>query len=549
MCRLSSSPRLTSAPARPRRFPIVLGLVFLLAAGCGKRERAVETGGKTATLHVGNGAEPQELDPHLTTGSPESAIQRTLLEGLLVVDPRTGDPIPGAAKSWETSPDGRTVTFTLRPDGRWSDGAPVTADDFVQSFRRLFTPALGADFATEFYCIAGAREFHQGKSSDFSTVGVAAPDAATVRFTLVDPVPQFLHLLATPAAMPVRIPLLKRLGALERRGTTWTRPEHFIGNGRFVLQAWQPHQHIIVTRSPTYRGADPSQLESIRFYPVDQADAEERMFRAGQLHLTFTVPAAKVTAYQREEPARLRLAPEARNYYYVFNVDRAPFQDVRVRRALALAIDRTRIATQVLKAGQTPARQFVPPDPNGFSAPAQFTDDLAAAQSLLAAAGFPGGQGLPTITLLINNSERSRLLAETVQQMWRQYFGIRLEVEAQEWKVYLDSLKNGAYQLSFDGWSFPVPLQFYSLLTTGNSASYNRWSNADYDALVRAAHATSSEDTRRELYLQLEQLLAREMPVIPVYFNASAHLVRPEVQGWHANRLDAHPLAGIAFGR
>lgn len=509
----------------------------------------VETSLKTATLHYGNGAEPQELDPHLTTGATEGAIQGALFEGLVVLDPRTGQPIPAAASGWDSSPDGRVVTFQLRSDGRWSDGVALTAGDFVRSFQRLFTPSLGADYATEFYFIEGARAFHTSKTTDFSTVGVRAVDPLTLRFTLIDPVPQFLPLLAGSPGRPVPSHVLERFGAFDRRGTAWTRPGNLIGNGPYLLKEWRPNQHIIVTPSPTYGGLFPARLNAIHFHPVEQADSEERMFRTGQLHHTYHVPLSKIAVYQREQPEVLRVAPEARNYYYVFNVNRAPFGDVRVRRALALAVDRQRLVTRVLRAGQLPARRFAPTVLFDTPTPDQFAEDGATARELLAAAGFPGGAGLGVVRLLINNTERNRLIAEAIQEMWRQHLGVRIEIVLQEWKVYLDSLKQGDYQLSFDGWGMTNAQQFYSLLTTGNSASYNLWSDAHYDGLVSAAGATTDPARRLALYGELETHLARVMPVIPLFFNVSTHLVRPEVQGWHTNPFDAHHLPALALGR
>ncbi len=533
--------------ARARYGFAILVLGFL--SGCGRGESAVAIGLKTATLHYGNGAEPQEIDPHLTTGTTEHAIQGTLFEGLVVFDPRTGRPIPAGAAAWESSPDGRVVTFSLRPDGRWSDGVPVTAQDFVRSFHRLLTPALSADYATEFYFIRGAREFHQGKAKDFSTVGVTAVDPLTLRFTLIDPVPQLLPLLAGSPGLPVPSHVLDRFGALQRRGTAWTRPGNIVGNGPYILKEWRAHERVVVSRNPIYTGPFPAKLNAIHFHPIEHADTEERMFRASQLHYTYFVPLTKVAVYQKEQPDVLQVAPEARNYYYVFNVNRPPFGDVRVRRALSLAIERQRLVTQILRAGQFPARRFAPTVLFDAPMPDQFFDDAAAARDLLAAAGFPGGAGLGVLPLLIVNTERNRLIAEAIQEMWRQHLGIRVEIVLQEWKVYLDALKQGDYHLSFDTWGFTNAQQFYSLLTTGNSASYNLWSDPDYDAMAAAAAATAEPARRLEVYATMETHLARMMPVIPLYFNVSTHLLRTEVQGWHANPIDAHHLPAVALGR
>jgi oligopeptide transport system substrate-binding protein len=528
----------------PCTIPRVLALASAAAAllsGCTRRDTPAETGLRTQVLHVGNGAEPQEIDPHLTTGSLEAAIQSALFEPLLTRDPRTAKPVPGAARSWEMSADGQVYTFRLRPEARWSDGTPVTADDFVQSVRRALTPAVGAEYATDFYCVSGARDFHQGKTTDFSTVGVAAPDPHTVRFSLVGPAPHFLELLPGSAWLPIPVHVLKKHGALDRRGSPWTRPGNLVGNGPFVMKEWVQHQRIVVERSPTYWNSAGVRLHQIIFYPVEHADTEERMFRAGQLHVTRSVPSSKLLAYQRDNPAVLRAGPVARNYYYVFNVDRPPFTDVRVRRALALAIDRERLVTQVLRGGQSPARNFNPPDPDGYTAAQRLEEDLTEAQRLLAAAGFPGGAGLPRLELLLYNTERNRLVAEAVQEMWRHTLGVHVQMRFEEWKVYLDSMKSGHYQITMDSWNQPHPYQFYDLLTTGNSSSYNRWSDPGYDELFRQLLSKTAETGRQALYDRMEDLIAREMPVIPLYFDVAIHLVRTEVQGWYPNRLDFHP--------
>lgn len=547
-CSSSGRPSPSALPRFVRHCTLLAVLAGLV--GCSRRETPVEAGLRTSTLHYGNGAEPQELDPHLTTGKTETAIQSTLFESLVVLDPRTSKPIPAAATRWDTSPDGRIITFLLRADGRWSDGRPVTAHDFVRSFQRLFTPTLAADYASEFYFIRGAREYHTGKTSDFATVGVTAVDDLTLRFTLVDPVPQFLPLLAASPGMPVPAHVLARFDALQRRGTAWTRPGNLVGNGPYLLREWRPNQQIVVTRNPDYRGPFPAQLEAIHFHPVELAGTEERMFRAGQLHHAYHVPTAKIAVYQREQPELLRIAPEARNYYYVFNVNRAPFGDARIRRALSLALDRQRIVTHVLQAGQLPATRFAPSVLVGDSAAATFADnDAPAARALLAEAGYPGGAGLPVLRLLISNNERNRLLAEAVQEMWRQQLGLRLEITTQEWKVYLDALKQGDYQIAFDSWGFSTLHQFYSLLTTGNTASYNLWSDPDYDRLFAAASAAGESARRATLYAEMETLLARVMPVAPIYFDVSTHLVRPEVRGWHSNPVDNHHLPAVSLGR
>jgi oligopeptide transport system substrate-binding protein len=516
------------------------------AASCARRETPVAAGIRTQTLHVGNGVEPQELDPHTTTGAPEFLIQKALFEGLILPDPVTGQPtIPGVAKSWDVSDDLLTYTFHLRPEARWSDGRPVVAADYVRSAQRTLAPKLGAEAADDFFEIAGARPYFEGRERDFSRVGVRALDAHTLQYVLAEPTPVFLHRAMGRLGMPLPIDVIARHGGLEKRATPWTRPANFVGNGPFVLKEWSPNKVLVVEKSPTYWDREAVKLQRICFHPVVNAGTEEKMFRAGQLHKTFSLPITRVDVWRRDNPAALRLEPEMRNRFMVVNCTRAPFNDVRVRRALALAIDRDQLVRAL--GGRPVARSFAAPNGNDFEAVAQFQDDVAAARALLAEAGYPGGKGFRRIEVLVPNRGHAPLTVEILQEMWRRNLGIEAVFNQQEWSVYIDSENNGQYDVCYDGWAVTHPHFHFDLNRTGCPKSRYLWSNAEYDDLLRQAARAPNTAARNAVYLQMEAILAREMPAIPLHFEVQTHLMHPAVRGWHANWPNERPWKAVSL--
>jgi oligopeptide transport system substrate-binding protein len=514
-----------------RLWPIAFSLSLLLLPACTRRETDVEAGIRTQTLLVGNRAEPQDLDPHITSGVPESNIERALFEGLVVQDPATGQPAPGVAHSWEVSADRLTYTFHLRTEARWSDGRPVTADDFVRSAQRLLNPALGAERVESFFLVAGVRAYVKGPERDFSRVGIRALDPLTLQVTLAEPVMHFFNKLFGVGWLPVPVEVLARHDGMEKRGSPWTRPGNLVGNGPFVLSAWKPNAYIEVSRSPTYWDRENVRLKRIRFLPIEDAGTEERMFRADQLHKTNTLPPSKIEVWRRDDPRVLQVESVQGTATVVLNPTQPPFSDPRVRRALALAIDRDRLA-QVVGAGRTPARNTTPPNRIDYAPADAFRDDPAEARRLLAEAGFPGGRGLPRGEIIFCDIDETRLALEVVQEMWRKQLGIDVRLAKQEWGVWINSQKTGQYHLITDGWRADYPQFFFDLHGTGNPLSYYLWSSADYDRLLRSASAAASIPERNALYAQLEAILAREMPAIPLYFNAVAFLKHPAVRGW-----------------
>jgi len=512
---------------------LVVSLLLGLSA-CGKEKQTnVSEGTRNQVLHIGNGAEPQGLDPHIVTGVPEHYIISALLEGLVVEDPVDLTPQPGVAESWTVSDDGKTYVFRIRADARWSNGDPVTANDFVYSWMRLLSPALGAEYAYQLFYLENAREFYTGQMTDFSNVGVEATDSHTLEVTLAAPTPFFLSLLAHYSTFPVHQETIEEFGSIDSRTSKWTRPGNYVGNGPFALRQWELNKIIVVEKSPTYWNAGIVRLNAIHFHPIDNQLTEERMFRSGHLHVTGSVPSEKIEGYREASPELIRISPYLGTYYYLINTSRKPFDDVRVRRAFAMSIDRRQIVEKVTKGGQLPAYAFTPPDTQGYTPQAAIPHDTEAARQLLAEAGYPGGEGFPECELLYNTSEGHRKVAVAIQQMWKVALSVKVTLVNQDWKVYLSSRKNGDYDISRAGWigDYADPNTFLDMFLTGGGNNHSGWSNRSYDSLIARAARTIDRRDRYRLFQEAEDILLKEAPIIPIYTYTNTSLIHPDVRG------------------
>ncbi len=520
----------------------MLGVV-VGSSGCGRSERPVDRGVREGVLLLGNGAEPQTLDPHIATGVPEFHIMDALFEGLLDIDPESRELAPGLAESWERSADGRTYTFHLRPGLKWSNGTPLEAAEIIRGYERILHPELAAEYAYLFEIVDGAAAYNRGETTDFSTVGFAAPDPATLVVRLAHPVPYFLDLMTYPAWYPVPANVIEAAGGLRRRGSGWTKPENLATSGPFRLKSWQPNRVVELERNPHYWDVATVGLNEIHFLPVDSLDTEERMFRSGQLHKTNDVPVSKIAGYAAQVDSPLRLDPQWGTYVYRINVTRPPFDDPRVRRALALAIDREAIVSKITLGGEAPAGSFTPPGIGGFEARVKVGYDVEAARALLAEAGYPGGAGIPPVELLYNTSETHRAVAEAIQQMWKRELGIDAQLMNQEWKVYLDSMTQLDYGVARSGWIavYADANLYVEIMTTGNPNNRTGWGNPVYDELHARSMAELDPVKRMDMLQELDAMLVEEMPLIPIYHYTQGYLIDPRVKGWWPNPLDKHP--------
>jgi oligopeptide transport system substrate-binding protein len=538
---------------RLRRLAYLIGPLALLA-GCGKTDAPSLSSAPAAehrpqVLRFGNFAEPQDIDPQVVQGVPEAHVMQALFESLLDEDPKDLHPLPGLAKSWEISPDGLVYTFHLREGIKWSDGSPITTDDFILSWKRMISPKIASEYAYLIYnFVKGAKDYYEGKITDFGQVGMKAPDDHTLVVTLNSPTPYLLKIIADHYAwhaVPVKV--LEKFGAMEERSTPWTRPGNFVGSGPFMLKEWVPQERLVVVRNPYYWDAANVKLDEIDFLPTEDIPAEERMFRAGQLDKTQEIPIAKINSYKRDHPELLHIDPYLGIYFYRCNVTRPPLNDKRVRKALALGIDRESLVKNVTMGDEMPAYAVSYPGDAGYTSKAQIKGTIADAMRLLAEAGYPDGKGLPPIQLLYNTQANNKQVAEAIQEMWRRNLGVEVDLVNQEWKVYLDSQHTHNFQIERAGWiaDYADPHVFLEIFETDNGNNDTLWSNAEYDKLLHEALAAKDQDTRYAIYQKMDAILVDECPVIPIYYYTRPYLMSTKVKGIWPNVLDNHPFKAI----
>ena len=525
-----------------RGLAIALGAALLLAAGCARRESAADAATRDQTLLLGNGAEPEDLDPQVVTAYTDQNILLALFEGLTAVDERTSQAVPAAAESWESSLDGLTWTFRLRAGLRWSNGDPLTADDFVQSWRRILTPAFAAEYAYLLYPVRNAEAFNSGKLADPAALGIAAPDSRTLRIELAHPTPYFPILVALPPWYPVNPRVLAKFGAMGRRSTPWTRPGNLVGNGPFTLAEWTPNSRIVVARNPAYWNAAAVSLRQVIFFPIESPDTEEKDFRAGQLHVTYALPVARIAAYRRDHPGQLRVDPFLQTFYLRFNVQRPPFDDPRVRRALSLAINRDQIAEKVLSGGYPAAHAMTPPDCGGYTAVARVDLDIPEAVRLLAAAGHPGGRGIPSFEVQVRNDDVQPAVMEAVQEMWAKELGVHATLTTLEQKTWIQNQQTLNYAATTSSWAgdFLDPVTFLDLFVTHGGNNWTGWGDPAYDRMIAEAAAATDPAARFGVFQRAEAYLLLNGPVAPLYHGAHSYLIAPAVKGWEPALLGYH---------
>ncbi len=498
----------------------------------------------SAVLYRGNGAEPETLDIHRSSGIPEFDLQVDLFEGLVHYGP-AGEPVPGVAERWEVSADGLTYTFHLRNTARWSNGDAVTAADFLYALRRGVAPATASRYAFILYPIANAEEIATGALADPTKLGIAAPDDRTVVFTLKAPTPYFLGLLTHHMAFPVH-----RV-SLERYGERWTRPANLVGNGAYKLAAWVPQSEITLVKNERYWDAASVKLERVVYVATEDLGAELRRYRAGEIDICNDVPIDQIEWIQRHLGAEWHPTPYLGTYYYGFNLLKPPFKDApKLRQALALAIDRETLVERISRAGEKPAYSWVPPGIGNryvqqrpeWAGLTQAERD-ARARTLYAEAGF-GPDNPARFELLYNTSENHRRLAIAIAGMWKRTLGVEVALRNEEWKVYLASRSAKAFQVIRQAWigDYNDANTFLELLKSDigdqNSEGY---ANPRFDALMKAAERTVDLDARARLMEEAERIVMTDLPLIPIYHYVSKRLVKPWVTGWVDNIVDIHP--------
>ena len=523
----------------------VLSITLIFLIGCSENISPVDSGLENQIYHHGNGSEPQGIDPHIVTGVPEHHILISLCEGLTIPNPNPSGSngyIPGTAESWTISDDGKEYIFNLNKNAKWSNGEPVTADDFVWSWKRILTASLGSQYPDMLYYLEGAYEYHNGLIDNFDEVGVKALDTHTLKVNLKNPTPFFIGLLSHYSTWPVHKETVLKHGDIDDRNGEWTRPGNFVCNGPFQLKTWELNNKIVVEKNPHYYDASMVRLNEIHYYPVSNVMTEDRMFRAGQLHLTSSMPTQKCPIYIEEKNPNLKIDPYMGTYFYRINTENETLSDVRVRKALAYSIDRQLLVDKVTQCGQIPAYSFTPPGSNGYQPSTEIPYDPVLAKQLLAEAGYSSDNPFPKLEILFNTNEGHRKVALAIQQMWQNELGIEVELVNQDWKVYLSREMVGDFQISRAGWigDYEDPNTFLDLMRPNRGNNKTGWENMDFDALVEEANTINDQEKRYELLYEAEKILIDNMPIIPLYTYVRVYQLSPDVKGFNPHILDHH---------
>jgi len=521
----------------------IVGLFFAANSTALAASRTLEEANRHKILLITEGSEPQTLDPQLAQGETEHHIIDALMDGLVEHDEYDqAKEVPGLADRWDHNDDYSIWTFHIRDNAKWSNGDPVTAQDFVDSYRRMLTASLGAVYSDALFIMKGAKDYYEQKITDFNQVGVHAVDPQTLRIELIGPTPYFLSAILHTSWFPVHMPTILKFGRMDERDTKWTTPENYVGTGPFLLKTWRQNDVIEVVRNPLYWDAATVQLNGINFYSIENSDTAERAFEAGQLHKTLDVPLDRVPYYRREHPELIRIDPYLADYFYRLNTARKPLDNPKVRLALNLAVNRQEIVTDITRAKQRPETGMVPPGMDGYEPLDLIQFDPERARQLLAEAGYPNGKGFPKFNILINTHEAHRVIAEAIQQMWKQELNIDVGIENQEWKVYLQSQNTINYDMARGGWigDFMDPVTFLTIWTTGNGNNDTHWSDPTYDQLINQAAQTGDPLKRFDILHDAERLLMSQPPVLCVYWYTRFYLLDPSVKNWYPLALDDH---------
>jgi oligopeptide transport system substrate-binding protein len=520
------------------------------------------------------GAEPAAIDPAVTTGTYEHNIELQVFDGLTRIDNKNA-PQPAIAKSWTISKDRKTYIFTLR-DAYWTNGSPVTAYDFEYAWKRALSPDLAAEYASQLYYIYGGQAFNEsikvgskyyapmldakgnpvmktvgGKQvaqpnmakpiDPTKNVGVRALDAKTLKVYLQSPTAYFLSLTAFPTYMPV-------CKAVVSANAKWASDvKTYVTDGPFKLTEWAHNDKLVFEKNPTYWDRDKVKLTKITYYMVEDASTALSMYQSGQLDASSTVPLSELPKLVAS--GDVTIFPYLETYYFKVNVTKAPFNDVRVRKALLLAIDRKGITQSVTKGGQKPALAWVPygiadalpgSDFRTASQVSFFKDnDIAAAKALLAQAGYPNGKGFPAFTLLYESQSMQKSLCEAIQEMWKKNLGITCTFKGEEWGVFKADRVALNYDVALASWSgdYMDPNTFLDMYVTGAGNSQTGWSNKSYDALITKAKTTADPKARMATLHAAEKILMTDFPILPIFYSTNPVLLSKHIKNFFQSTL------------
>ncbi|MCR9085320.1 MAG: peptide ABC transporter substrate-binding protein [Rhodobacteraceae bacterium] len=489
----------------------------------------------------GNDGDPETLDQHKTSTVTEANVLRDLYEGLVVYDTEA-QVIPGVAESWEVSEDGTIYTFTLRDTAKWSNGDPVTAGDFVFSFNRIMDPATGAKYANILYPIKGAEAINKGEEGE---LGVTALDDRTLQITLERPTPYFLELLTHQTGLPLHP------ASVEAHGDAFVQPANMVSNGAYRLESFTPNDKIVVTKNPEFHGADEVAIEQVEFIPFEDLANCARRFEAGEVHSCSDIATEQIADLKARLGDQVRIAPYLGVYYYGVNTSREPFDDLRVRQAMSMVIDREFLAEEIWSGSMLPAYAWVPPGignyldtaPELAYATLPMLDREDEAIALMEEAGF-GPDNPITVEISYNASENNKNTATAIANMWAP-LGIETTFNVRDISAHYAMLRDDKiHDVARAGWigDYSDPQNFLFLNRADNPGfNYGLYDNPEHDGLLDTAANTANLEERAKILAEVEAMILRDLPQIPLLFYSSRSLVSPKLSGWADNIQNAHP--------
>jgi len=525
-----------------RILALMLSLVLTatMFAGCGSPS---STSSKPITATIGS--EPKTLDPTLNNSLDGGTYINCAFEGLTTYD-KESKVVAGTAEKWDVSADGTVYTFHLRKDAKWSDGKDVTAKDFVYSWRRAVDPKTAADYAYYLYFVKNGEAINGGKAA-IDTLGVKAIDDKTLEVTLESAIPFFNEIVAFPTLVPLREDLVST--NLQK----WSLDtKTYIGNGPYVLTSWEHDSKLTFEKNDNYWGKSTIKAPKLEWLLMSDENAILGAFKNGQVSLARAIPTDEFAA--EKAAGTLHILPQLGTYYLDLLNTKAPFDNVKVRRAISLAIDRNYIVEKVTKGGQLPASGYVPygiadvsisPDFRTTGGefysvkPEDLEKNIAEAKKLLAEAGYPDGKGFPKFTFGINTGGNHQPIAEAVQQMLKKNLGINAEIQAQEWNVFQQSRKDGIFNMSRDGWigDYMDASTFLDMFTSKNGQNHSKYNNPAYDAAIKSARTEGDATKRIKLFHDAEKLLMDEMGIVPLYFYTDPMEISKDLQDYTVTPL------------
>lgn len=523
-----------------KKIAILLSAALTMSAVVGCSSSGNNAAADGVVLNVQVGSEPATIDPAKNSAADAATLINHAFEGLMKLD-KDGKIVEGQAAKYEVNDDQTVYTFTLRDDAKWSDDKAVTAEDFVYAWQRLVNPDTGADYNYMIDMVLNANDIMEGKKKP-EELGIKAIDEKTVEVTLEKQTPYFLEVCAFPATFPVRKDIV------ESNGETWsTNPETYVGNGPYKLQSWEHQSKMTYVQNEKYYGVEDLGPDTINFVLMEDQNTILSAFKNGEILMGDDLPSEEIDAMKDNG---LVVESQLGTYYLSINTQKDVLNNEKVREALSLAIDRNYLVEKIAKGGQIPADTFVPTGLTDADGKTEFHENatkwydvndyegnVKKAKELLKEAGYENGKGLPSIELMCNQGHEP--IMEAVQNMWKENLGVNSTISSQDWNVFIQTRKDGDFQVARDGWlaDYNDPISFIDMWVTGGGNNNAHWSNAEYDKLVKEIKSTTDSAKRYELMHKAEDMLAKESPVVPLYYYTDLYLISDKLEGMYTSPL------------